>query len=107
MNLETINSDFQEPLCKTQIENFVLFMGFMAREGLLDGLAPYLRTRGLGELYISLDSIKVAQRYIQESLAARPGGVTRDALPFIKCSHGQHAVAVPVNQAEPLVADIG
>jgi len=65
-------SDEQTPdnLTKASIKRFSIFLKFLASNNLIDKAEDYLHSRGIKDLWISLEPIKEIQQMIQSELSA-------------------------------------
>jgi hypothetical protein len=64
-------SDVQAPdsLTKASIKRFSIFLKFLAANNLIDKAEDYLHSRGIKDLWISVEPIKEIQQMIQSELA--------------------------------------
>ena len=82
-------SDEQKPdnLTKTSIEQFSTFFKFLAANNLIDKAAEHLRSKGMNEIWISVEPIKEIQSMIKSELA-NGSKLSADAQAIILSGHG-------------------
>lgn len=73
-------------LSETGIENFRIFLKFLADNNLIDEAAKYLTEKGHTNVRISLEVIKDVQEFIQKEFENR-GEVTAEAQAVINSGH--------------------